>query len=213
MHRIGISVVFVGAIIWITAGAVVFSPHISDTAHVASASVAYGGNYAKYVAVSDSSDGYTPGEGSYYIDRYTSTHPTRLDTFIAQIHPWYVTLFSGFGKMFQRIIPGQAGSVSGVVTVPVTQTESRAPLPPTCVISINPNSVPHDGFATISWTSRNADHVIFQGIGEVGKSGSLPVNHLTSTRAFALAVQGDGGTSSCYTVVNVESLVVEALVH
>jgi hypothetical protein len=90
----------------------------------------------------------------------------------------------------------------------IQYTATAKQLPPACTISIIPNSVPYGGSATVTWTSRNADHVVFQGLGEVARSGSFPVKDITSTRALALAVVGSQGSSSCYTVVNVEPVVV-----
>ena len=78
---------------------------------------------------------------------------------------------------------------------------------PACTITITPNQVPYGGSAMVSWGARNSDHVILQGEGEVAAAGSITVSDLTSTRTYALAVAGSGGTSSCYTVVNVGELV------
>lgn len=212
MQRIGIGMVLVGAGVWIVAGAVIFSSHSSGrltsesaargtAVETASASAAYDGS-------ANSADSNAAWQGSYYIGEQALPQGAAFPDVVAQQQiPWYTQLFGGFGAMFQNIVPGQNIPVFGMMTSPSQDGISGTVYPPACVITINPNSVPYDGSATISWTSRNAGRVMLQGLGEVASSGSLPVDHLTSTRAFALAVQGVGGTSSCYTVVDVGTLV------
>jgi hypothetical protein len=228
MQRFGKGFMLVSAVLWVVAGAIVFSSpksgnpprvaHIIGMQQVASAAAAaYDSgptpmqvdNTVVNSTVSDGSGGNT-WEGPFYIyNEAADIHPA--DAYVAPVEPWYVQYFGGFGAMFQNLFsPYAVPSYAGTLSQP--ETPSR-PLPPACTISIIPNSVPYGGSATVTWTTRSADHVIFQGIGEVARSGSLPVTNLTSTRALALAVVGAGGvTSSCYTVVNVEPLTVDTTV-
>lgn len=218
---------FVSAFLWIIAGAVVFSSEISGDpprfvhtsgtlVNVASANAAftYGSNpsapaviHAVDTVVSDRSTT-MPWEGPYYVENHRNTPAIQQEVVVEEEEPWYVQVFGGFGAIIHNLIPGKTQSA---YSVPVTQAaKAGKPMPPACTISIIPNSVAYGGSATVTWTSRNADHVVFQGIGEVAPSGSLPVAKITSTRALALAVVGaEGLSSSCYTVVNVEPVVVE----
>jgi hypothetical protein len=221
------------ALLWVVAGAAIFSSpksgdppkvaHILGMQQVASVgnalenAVAYdtSGPVPMQVddtvinsTVSDGSDtsaGIDPWEGPYYVNNAAADIHS-AEVAVAPEKPWYVQYFGGFGVMFQNLFdPGSAFSDGGAISQ--LDAPSRQ-LPPACTISIIPNSVPYGGSATVTWTTRNADHVIFQGIGEVSRSGSIPVSQLTSTRALALAVVGaEGLSSSCYTVVNVEPLV------
>lgn len=227
MQRVGKGFVFLGALVWIVAGTIIFtSPRSGDSqrvAHtigmqVATANTAFdysnapatgtaADNTVVHSVVTDGS-GPNAWEGPYYV---ADQNPPAADVLQADVveqpTPWYVQVFGGFGAMFQNLLtegnaPGYGGSIS-------QGTKQATLLPPVCTISIIPNSVPYGGSATVTWTTRNADHVIFQGIGEVARSGALPVSGLTSTRALALAVVGAQGSSSCYTVVNVDPVVVQ----
>jgi len=196
MHRVGFGLVVVGAVFWIASGAIVFS---SDFARgyadamrpsqmaSAAASVQFSGD-PRAVAVAE---GQQLGAS---------------DVTVAPL-PWYGRFFGNFAAFFLRIIPGLGAPVQKGPILDITLPASVQQ--PACAISIDPNSVPYDGSATVMWSSRGAERAEFQGIGEVALSGSMPVSHLTSSRAFALAVQGKGGTSSCYTVVDVGAVIAD----
>lgn len=227
MQRFGKGLMFVSAFLWIVAGAVVFSSNTSGDpprfahnvgapAQVAGAEAAltYGSNFTASTVVqavnsviSDRSAS-VPWEGPYYVEYHGDAPVVQQEVIIDEKKPWYVQVFGGLGTMVHNLIPGNTSSAYSV-SAPQASRAAK-PMPPACTISIIPNSVPYGGSATVTWTSRNADHIVFQGVGEVAPSGSLPVTKITSTRALALAVVGVGGlSSSCYTVVNVEPVIVE----
>jgi hypothetical protein len=199
MQRIGRGFVFVSAVLWIVAGSVVFfSPRTGDPPRVAG--VETGPPRVAHVINPPAQARMQAAAVNVFMDQ-----KSRSNTDIVP-EAWYVRAFGGFGVMFRNLIPGNSKSTNSSLA---QISESTRVLPPACTISIIPNSVPHGGSATITWTSRNADHIVFQGIGEVARSGSISIDEITSTRAFALAVAGTEGSSSCYTVVNVEPLIVE----
>jgi hypothetical protein len=172
--------VFVGAAIWVAAGAVVFSAHSTQSVAVVPDTQGVAAQMASAAAGYDG---------------------------VPSQDPWYARLFGDVGLLFGRMVPGQTVQTPA----PAADTESIAvrELPPSCVVTISPNSVQYGGSATVFWDSRNADRVVFQGLGEVSKSGSQIISDITSSRAYALAVEGAGGSSSCYTVVDVAALASE----
>jgi hypothetical protein len=214
MQKIGLGFVFVGALAWVVTGIVVFTSdsdgrrvteglvESDPSALVAGAYIGLGhGLYAAQqdpVAHSDEA-----WSGAYY-DPDKAMFEYKVSS---PLPAWYVSVFHGFGSLFEQLFSPRVATWGSVTAESESFSVVKAanePLQPACVVTIVPNSVSYGGSATISWTSRNADKVILQGYGEVSRSGSLTVKYLTSTRAYALAVGGKEGSSSCYTVINVE---------
>jgi len=76
-------------------------------------------------------------------------------------------------------------------------------IPPTCQISVSPETITQGGTATLSWTSTNAEQAtIDQGIGTVPVSGSLTITP-TKTTIYTINVQGPGGTAQASATITV----------
>src|SRR4051812_46397316 len=120
MQRIGKGFVFASALIWIVAGSIVFSSKLSGDpprvalqtgrpTAVASAATGYdtvlSDETISNSPVHDASD-QGDWEGPYYVSQKTSdTSDTDMipELVMADMQPWYVRLFGGFGSLFARL--------------------------------------------------------------------------------------------------------------
>jgi len=76
-------------------------------------------------------------------------------------------------------------------------------IPPTCQISVSPETITKGETATLSWTSTNAEQAtIDQGIGTVPVSGSLTITP-SQTTTYTINVQGPGGHAQASTTITV----------
>ncbi len=64
--------------------------------------------------------------------------------------------------------------------------------PPTCAISVAPMIIASNSFATLSWSTQNADSASIVGIGPVQPRGNMVVR-ATYDKDFSIFAQGKGG--------------------
>ncbi len=158
-----------------------------------------------YTTYNDNVYPYYPDNSNPYSDSYTED-PSYVNSEGVVEAPWYVQKLHGIGTMVQYIVPGLAPVPTHVV-IPPPPPPPVYPQP-SCTVYVNPSITQYGGNTTISWMTWNADKAVLQGIGAVALNGTYVARNLTASRAFALAVAGKGGTSSCYTVVSVGSLTI-----
>ena len=236
MRKLGYSVVALGAVFWITIGALAFSQNMKTdpSRSAAGAILAYGYYYGQDDGWGNVADDWNyPGanprytyapatvsdtfwNGPYYSYSYTSAAPRPqiyqgsdgTYSVVDDNSPWYVRSFPGYGNLVQTLVPGlnQQTAASPVVYTIVPQ----APAKPACTIQVDPGSVPYGGRAILHWISSDADSAILQGVGSVSPSSSFVLNSLTTTRTYVLSVFGRGGSATCATMVSVEPLVSKA---
>lgn len=219
MRKVGYGIVAVGALFWITIGAVAFSTKLNESGShertAASAAFAYYDPSGPYeMEYGRAAEPYMYDSGLYYGTSYLIYQPLEPIVFYDTIEviydePWYDWALPGYyGSVARSIIPG----LTQTAAAPISVTAPYVPPPParpTCSITVNPTRVPYGSRAVVSWVSNNADSAILQGVGAVSVHGSYAANSLTSTRTFYLSVVGRGGTNSCVAQVDVEPLVSE----
>jgi hypothetical protein len=110
-------------------------------------------------------------------------------------------------RTYSMTVYGQGGSATCQTTVGVYSHPTPAPTPsaPTCAIYVTPTQKTAGQSATLSWTtSGNASSAIISNIGSVNLSGSRSVNPSQTTH-YTMTVYGQGGSTTCNTVLNVSS--------
>lgn len=115
---------------------------------------------------------------------------------------WLMGIVNSIGHVFG----GRADtddSVSSEIEMPAAKAETSASFP-SCVITADPASIAYNGSVTLTWTSHGAGRALLQGQGSVPTQGSLTLDNVTSTQAFALLVGTGAASSVCYTVVDVQ---------
>ncbi len=110
-------------------------------------------------------------------------------------------------KTYTITCSGNGGTASDSVSVYVTSMPDPDPVyAPTVNLTINDNSIPYNGNATLSWTSTNANYCTASNgwSGTKSTSGNETKYNLTSGKTYTLTCTGDGGSASKSVYVAVE---------
>lgn len=117
---------------------------------------------------------------------------------------------AGFDSLLLRLIPGVHVPDEKTVSTLSSALQEISPKIrkklPECSIAVEPTLVHEGGSARISWSTRNADHAVLEGVGGVALLGSMPIDKILSSRVLSMTVSSDAGSSACYAVVAVSAL-------